>query len=115
MIFLKQNPNENENIRILEELVAENESQVQDTGTVPYCIKKKSQRFPLLTLCPKVDLFVKMVTKEFETISTSISNDNLTTEQRSSLNRLKKLNDVVFKSADKGGGGGFGSMAKKAL
>lgn len=87
----------------MEELAAESEPKIQETGMVPYCIRKKSKKFPALALCPTVDLFVRMVTRDFEEISTSIINDNLTLEQISSLKKLKKLNDVVFKQVDKGG------------
>lgn len=70
---------------------------------IPECIRVKSKKFPPLSVCPAVDLFVKMVTKDFEALPTSICNDNLTSEQRSSLKKLRELKDILFKPADKGG------------
>lgn len=90
-------------VRILEELAAENEPETQAIGMIPECIRVKSKKFPPLSVCPAVDLFVKMVTKDFEALPTSICNDNLTSEQRSSLKKLRELKDILFKPADKGG------------
>ncbi|XP_056416058.1 uncharacterized protein LOC130357391 [Hyla sarda] len=44
-----------------------------------------------------------MVDEEFKKIKRNTYNDNLTREERQSLERLRNLNDVIIKPADKGG------------
>lgn len=66
-------------------------------------IRKKSQKFQALSICPAVDLFVKMVSKEFSEIPQFLRHDNFTPMQRKSFKKLKNLKDVLFKPADKGG------------
>lgn len=95
--------NDQEVVRILEELLAENEDSPRegpsdDRGRIPACICKKSQKFPPTSLCPAIDVFV---TKDFENISPGIRQDNLTSVQRASLKRLKNIKYVVYKPADK--------------
>ncbi|XP_056418942.1 uncharacterized protein LOC130360444 [Hyla sarda] len=94
-------PEERAAIRTLEELLREQDTP-QDQQ-VPSCIKKCSQKFPSLSLYPPVELFVKLVTKLFESFLDTIVQDNLTKEQCKSLKHLRSLNYVVYTSVDKGG------------
>lgn len=73
---------ERDAVKALEELAAESEPTLPppgapNTGTIPGCVKKKSRKFPPLTVCPTVDLFMRMVSKDFNKISMSITDDNL--------------------------------------
>lgn len=71
-------------------------------GKERYPLKPRSRKFPPLNLCPKVDLFVKFVTKDLKNISHPIPIDNLTKPQRDALNELKQMKNIVLKPADKG-------------
>lgn len=50
-----------------------------------------------------MDLFVKMVTKDRTQIPSGLKYDNLTNQQKMSMKKLKGLEDVEYKAADKGG------------
>ncbi|XP_075707682.1 uncharacterized protein LOC142742114 isoform X2 [Rhinoderma darwinii] len=91
---------EQQALKALEDLLDEHKT---DAGNVPACIRIKSKKFPALSLCPAVDLFIKSVTQEFWNIPRYIKDDNLTPSERNSLKQLQKINDVIFKAADKGG------------
>ncbi|XP_077113920.1 uncharacterized protein LOC143769306 [Ranitomeya variabilis] len=94
-------PDEQEAPQILEELSREH--YLPPLGIVPSSLKRKSQKFPSLSVCPNIEIFVQLVTNDFEKIPKNIHDDNLTISERIGLKRLKKLDDVVFKPADKGG------------
>ncbi|KAM4043149.1 uncharacterized protein ACNLHF_013530 isoform 1-T1 [Anomaloglossus baeobatrachus] len=94
---------EQEAIRILEELSAESTIGVE--GKIPSSIKPRSKRFPSFASCPNIELFVQIVSENFKEIATHVTSreDNLTREERSRLYELKHLSNVVLKPADKGG------------
>ncbi|XP_077118798.1 uncharacterized protein LOC143774899 [Ranitomeya variabilis] len=96
-------PTEEEQIalRTLEELAVEHDT--PEGGMIPTSIRSRSKKFPPLSSCPNVDLFVQLVTKDFQGIPKHIYKDNLTAEERGRLRVLQDLGDVVFKPADKGG------------
>ncbi|CAJ0952186.1 unnamed protein product [Ranitomeya imitator] len=91
---------EQEAVRILEELALEHEN---TGGKVPQCIRPRSTKFPPFGSCPSIDLFVRVVTNEFLNIPKYGGGDNLTKEERIRLRYLQNLPDVVLKPADKGG------------
>ncbi|XP_056406904.1 uncharacterized protein LOC130298045 [Hyla sarda] len=94
-------PAERQAIRDLEDLLTEQETSRENQ--VLTCIKPRSKNFPSLSVCPIIDTFVNIVDEEFKKIKRNTYNDNLTREERQSLERLRKLNDVIIKRADKGG------------
>lgn len=87
-------------INILEEL---EEESLGEKGKEEHALKPKSKKFPPLGLCPNVDLFVQLMTREIKQITHFIYRDNLTREQRCALNELKHMKSVVFKPVDKEG------------
>ncbi|CAJ0944899.1 unnamed protein product [Ranitomeya imitator] len=92
---------EQSTLRILEELYAEHHTPIN--GKIPPSIRPKSKKFPPLSSCANVDLFVQMVTKDLMDIPRSITKDNLSRRERDCLQKLQQLPDVEFKPADKGG------------
>ncbi|XP_069610910.1 uncharacterized protein [Ranitomeya imitator] len=92
---------EQSTLRILEELYAEHHTPIN--GKIPPSIRPKSKRFPPLSTCANVDLFVQMVTKDLMDIPRSITKDNLSRHERDCLQKLQQLPDIEFKPADKGG------------
>lgn len=72
-------------------------------GEFPTSLIAKSKKFPPLSLHPAITLFVKLVSKEFQKIPTSLRWENCTHTQRQALKELRSMTDVVFKPADKGG------------
>ncbi|CAJ0963256.1 unnamed protein product, partial [Ranitomeya imitator] len=91
---------EQEAVRILEELALEHENK---GGKIPPCIRPRSQKFPPFTSCPSIDLFVRVVTEDLRKIPKFGGGGNLTGEERVRLRALQNLPDVVLKPANKGG------------
>lgn len=90
-----------EAIEALESLEWENTTDIQGKGLCT--LRPKFKTFLQLNLFPNIDLFIKIVTEEFQKISTFISHDNLTRIQCQALKELQELPVVVNKPADKGG------------
>ncbi|CAJ0966054.1 unnamed protein product [Ranitomeya imitator] len=88
-------------LRILEDLSIEHN--LPEGGKIPPSIRPHSKKFPPLSSCTNIDLFVQLVTKDFLKIPHFKRYDNLTREERNRLNALQKMPDVVIKPADKGG------------
>ncbi|CAJ0948889.1 unnamed protein product, partial [Ranitomeya imitator] len=87
-------------LRILEELAVEHH---HDGGKVPPSIRPHSSRFPPLSSCTNIDMFVRVVTEDLNHIRKNVAHDNLSRIERERLQFLKDLPDVVIKPADKGG------------
>ncbi|XP_073446023.1 uncharacterized protein [Dendrobates tinctorius] len=66
-------------LTILEELASGNEN---DGGKIPPSIRPKSKKFPPLSSCATIDMFVRVVTEEFYNIPRFVINDNITHEER---------------------------------
>ncbi|KAM4043956.1 uncharacterized protein ACNLHF_014260 isoform 1-T2 [Anomaloglossus baeobatrachus] len=92
---------EREAINNLEELLQEQEA--PSTGAFPQSLLPRSTKFPPLSLCPAVDIFVRLVSEDFRKIDTKRRRDNLTYKQRKALTELQGYSDIVIKPADKGG------------
>ncbi|XP_077131129.1 uncharacterized protein LOC143785876 [Ranitomeya variabilis] len=88
-----------EAIATLEELSGERDETAEKGKFIP----PKPKKFPSMNLYPNIDLFVKLVSKEFGEIPNKITRDNLSIEQRRALKELKSMRDIVIKPADKGG------------
>lgn len=87
-----------EALQALEEFLQEQETLGE--GKFPTFIIPKSKKCPPLTICPAVEIFVKMVTKDFKEIKESRKSDNLTKEQRQALKELRQRHDMVIKSKE---------------
>ncbi|KAM4043938.1 vomeronasal type-2 receptor 26-like [Anomaloglossus baeobatrachus] len=70
----------------------------------PDFLKKKSTFFPSLSLCPSVEVFVRMVVQEIFCIPQFRPYDNLKMDEKKALVELKKMREIVIKPAVKGGG-----------
>lgn len=77
---------EREAIRILESLA--NEEQ-EEQGEFPKSLIPRSNNFPSLCLNSSIDLFVKLVTKDFQKISGKMKWDNCSPKQRQAIMELK--------------------------
>ncbi|XP_073508111.1 uncharacterized protein [Phyllobates terribilis] len=69
----------------------------------PKNIMPRSAAFPPLSACPAVEIFVNLVTNDFQKITTRKRLDNLSRAERQALDDLKSYDDIVIKPADKGG------------
>ncbi|CAJ0958429.1 unnamed protein product [Ranitomeya imitator] len=83
----------------LEELSGEQEENANMGKFLP----PKPKKFPPLNLYPNIDLYVKLVSKEFGEIPSKVVKDNLSADQRKALKELKGMRDIIIKPADKGG------------
>ncbi|KAM4012040.1 uncharacterized protein ACNLHF_005390 isoform 1-T3 [Anomaloglossus baeobatrachus] len=92
---------EQDALRVLHELSIEHNLPIG--GKIPPSIVRRSKKFPPLSTCTNVDMFVRVVSQELESISPRIIKDNLTRPERERLRELTSLSDVVLKPADKGG------------
>lgn len=92
---------EREALENLESLLREQVS--TEPSHFPTTLIPSSTRFPPLSMYSNIETFVKMVTSEFSKISTSVTHDNCTRAQRTAIQDLKKMKDVIFKPSDKGG------------
>ncbi|XP_073416536.1 uncharacterized protein [Dendrobates tinctorius] len=72
---------EQEALRNLEELAEEHN--ILESDIIPASIKPKSKKFPALSTCPNVDLFVKLVSKDLESIPRYAKMDNLSGRENS--------------------------------
>lgn len=86
---------EHEEIRILETLMDEQQG---EGGEFPKTLIPKSKNFPALSLNANIDLFVKMVMKEFQSIPTTISHDNCSRKQRQAIKELKAIPNIKLLS-----------------
>ncbi|XP_073423441.1 uncharacterized protein [Dendrobates tinctorius] len=66
---------EQEALRTLEGLAVEHDTLENDR--IPASIRPKSRKFPALSTCANVDLFVQLVSKDLEAIPRHMKNDNL--------------------------------------
>ncbi|XP_077145895.1 uncharacterized protein LOC143807824 [Ranitomeya variabilis] len=80
------------------------ENNKEAEGKFPMQLLGKSNKFPSLSTCPAVDVFVKVMTREVESLS-AVPNwiSNLDTSERRALRELQTWDDIVIKQADKGG------------
>lgn len=91
---------EREAIRILESLADEEQEQ---KGEFPKILIPRSKNFPALSLNANIDLFLKMVTREFQSIPMGIGQDNCSIKQRKAIKELSAMSNILIKPASKGG------------
>lgn len=93
-------------IRDLSDLLGDNEN-AQARGYTT--LKPKSTRMPPTMDCPEIDLFLKLVTAEFEKMDQNYDtyipgkNKNLKKSEMEALLSLEKDDTIILKPADKGG------------
>ncbi|XP_077152056.1 uncharacterized protein LOC143816010 [Ranitomeya variabilis] len=92
-------------IEALEALISlEEENAATGVSNIPNHLYSSSKKFPALSLCPAVEVFTKLVTRDIEHLATGCGNQsNLNKMERMALEELKSWKDVVYKPADKGG------------
>lgn len=67
----------------------------------PKIFKKKSNKFPPLNQNPALALFVKVTTKEIQTINKEKTVKNLDLEHQKDLKTLKENVEITIKGSDK--------------
>ncbi|XP_073521193.1 uncharacterized protein [Phyllobates terribilis] len=89
-------------LKALEELAVDHNT--SESGKIPPSIRPRSKKFPPLSSCTNVDVFVQIVSKEFHKIPKYISGDNLTKNERRRLkcdpNRAEFLDVTLNREAN---------------
>ncbi|CAJ0941415.1 unnamed protein product [Ranitomeya imitator] len=94
---------EQEALEALISLMEQNEN-ISEVSNFPSDLFQKPKKFPPLNVCPAVEFFTKMVSRDIEKLAANkYKKFNLTYDQQKALGEMQKWDDVVFKAADKGG------------
>ncbi|XP_075688301.1 uncharacterized protein LOC142681493 [Rhinoderma darwinii] len=89
--------------RDLLDLLKENESN-EELGKFKFPYKTPSQKTPSFKLCPPIQIFFELVSKDIQDLDISKhQRDNLTKPERLALSSLSENDTFVIKEADKGG------------
>ncbi|XP_056386790.1 uncharacterized protein LOC130282519 isoform X2 [Hyla sarda] len=89
-------------LQMLEELAAESNIS-NDKKWFPSTLTPRSCKFPPLSFCSNIDLFVQLVSRDIEKLKPTTEVKNCTVAQNRAIQELKQMKDVLFKPSDKGG------------